>query len=334
MSKKVEVDLDLGLDLDLDINNYGYAELLTLFKLDSDYGEKDLKEAKKIVLKMHPDKSKLPSKYFLFFSKAFKAIVQIYEFKNKSEKKCDIKNVKEYKEMIKIVPKKGDENSRALKKFVEENDMSDPLKFNAWFNGQFDKAQINASAEDDGYEEWFKTNQREDGQTNDDNNSNNSNNSNNKKSKEEISREFAKKKAGLKSMIKYEGVQEMYSNDLGASALYGSSSGEGYNSGLFTALSYQDLRQSHIETVIPVSEDDFEAIPKFNTVDEYQRHRDSDRGKLVPLSEKEANKQFASKERALEDGATKRAFYYAKQVEENEKKTDTFWASIKQLTNF
>ena len=331
MSKKVEVGL--GLDLDLDINNYGYEELLTLFKLDLDYGEKDLKEAKKIVLKMHPDKSKLPPAYFLFFSKAFKTLVQIYEFKNKSEKKGGVANVKEYKEMIKIVPKKGDENSRALKKFVEENDMTEPLKFNAWFNSQFDKAQLNAS-EDDGYEEWFKANQCEDAQTNDDNNSNNNNNSNNKKSKEEINREFAKKKAGLKSIIKYEGVQEMYSNDLGASALYGSSSGEGYNSGLFTALSYQDLRQSHIETVIPVSEDDFDAIPKFNTVDEYQRHRDSDRGKLEPLSEKEANKQFASKERALEDGATKRAFYYAKQVEENEKKTDTFWASIKQLTNF
>ena len=57
-------------ELDLDINNYGYLELLTLFGLGHDYDEKDLKDAKKIVLKMHPDKSKLGPEYFLFFSKA------------------------------------------------------------------------------------------------------------------------------------------------------------------------------------------------------------------------------------------------------------------------
>jgi hypothetical protein len=309
--------------VDLDINNYGYAELLTLFKLDPDYGGEELKEAKKIVLKMHPDKSKLPSEYFLFFSKAFKTLVQIHEFKNKSEKKVDAKNMKEYKEMIKIVPKKGDENSRALKKFVESNDMTDPIKFNKWFNSQFEK--VVPGLDDDGYEEWFKNNQglEEDNQD--------QNQSNNKKTKEEI---FALKKARAKSVIKYEGVQEMYANGLGASALYGSSSEEGFNSGLFDTLSYQDLKQSHIETVIPVSDEDYDLIPKFKTVDEYQRHRDSDRAKLKPLSEKEATTHFANKERALEESATKRAYYYAKQVEENEKKTDTFWASIKQLTNF
>ena len=309
--------------VDLDINNYGYAELLTLFKLESDYGEEELKDAKKIVLKMHPDKSKLPSEYFLFFSKAFKTLVQIHEFKNKSEKKMDAKNVKEYKEMIQIVPKKGDENSRALKKFVESNDMTDPIKFNKWFNSQFEK--VVPGLDDDGYEEWFKNNQglEEDNQD--------QNQSSEKKTKEEI---FASKKARAKSVIKYEGVQEMYANGLGASALYGSSSEEGYNSGLFDTLSYQDLKQSHIETVIPVSDEDYDLVPKFKTVDEYQRHRDSDRATLKPLSEKEATKQFANKERALEESATKRAYYYAKQVEENEKKTDTFWASIKQLTTF
>lgn len=308
----------MSASVDLDINNYGYAELLTLFKLDTDYGEEELKEAKKIVLKMHPDKSKLPSEYFLFFSKAFKTLVQIHEFKNKSEKK-----VKEYKEMIQIVPKKGDENSRALKKFVETNDMTDPIKFNKWFNSQFEKV-VPGLEENDGYEEWFKNNHQLDDEDN-------QNQPNEKKSKEEI---FALKKVRAKSMIKYEGVQEMYANGLGASTLYGSSSEEGYNSELFDTLSYQDLKQSHIETVIPVNEDDFDSMPKFKTVDEYQRHRDSDRAKLKPLSGKDAATHFANKERALEESATKRAYYYAKQVEENEKKTDTFWASIKQLTNF
>ena len=48
---------------------------------------KDLKNAKKIVLKTHPDKSKLDKKYFLFFSSAYKILFQLYNFKNRIESK-------------------------------------------------------------------------------------------------------------------------------------------------------------------------------------------------------------------------------------------------------
>ena len=57
---------------------------------------KTMREAKKIVLKTHPDKSRLEPKYFLFFSQAYKKIFQIYEFQNKSAKKQEDKN--EYKD--------------------------------------------------------------------------------------------------------------------------------------------------------------------------------------------------------------------------------------------
>ena len=36
---------------------------------------------------MHPDKSHLDSKYFLFFSKAYKRLYSIYDFQNKSSNK-------------------------------------------------------------------------------------------------------------------------------------------------------------------------------------------------------------------------------------------------------
>lgn len=307
--------------VDLDINNYGYAELLALFNLETNYGEEELKQAKKIVLKMHPDKSKLPPEYFLFFSKAFKTIVQIYEFKNKSTKKNDPKNLKEYKELIQIVPKKGDDNSRALKKFIETNDMNDPLKFNKWFNEQFEKAKDDGPT--DGYEDWFKANASEPSLSED-----------TVRNKEEMAQAFSKKKNDMRNIIKYEGVQELCANGLGACELYGAESSGGYSSSLFDTLSYQDLKQAHVETIIPVSESDYDAIPKFSSVDEYQRYRDSDREQMTPLTEGEAGKQLLSKERRLEEDSTRRAFYYANQVEENEKKTNTFWASIKQLTNF
>ena len=66
--------------LDLDINNYDLHDILALFKLDKDFSENDLKKAKQLVLKMHPDKSRLDAKYFLFFSSAYKRLYSIYEF--------------------------------------------------------------------------------------------------------------------------------------------------------------------------------------------------------------------------------------------------------------
>ena len=46
--------------MDLDINNYNLDDLLNLFKISAHFGESDLKRAKQIVLKTHPDKSGLP----------------------------------------------------------------------------------------------------------------------------------------------------------------------------------------------------------------------------------------------------------------------------------
>ena len=72
---------------DLNIENYNLNDLLTLFKLDFDFNEEDLKRVKKSVLQSHPDKSKLDKKYFLFFTSAYKIIYSIYEFRYKSKNK-------------------------------------------------------------------------------------------------------------------------------------------------------------------------------------------------------------------------------------------------------
>ena len=57
---------------DLNIDNYDLNDILALFKINADFDENDLKAAKKIVLKTHPDKSKLGPEYFLFYSKAYR----------------------------------------------------------------------------------------------------------------------------------------------------------------------------------------------------------------------------------------------------------------------
>ena len=85
-SKNISFHKTTLLELDLNIDNYTLNDLYNLFNV-SYLDEPSLKTAKQIVLKMHPDKSQLDSKYFLFFSKAYKRLFSIYEFQNKSTNK-------------------------------------------------------------------------------------------------------------------------------------------------------------------------------------------------------------------------------------------------------
>ena len=87
---------------------------MNLFKLKNDFTGEDLKNAKKIVLQTHPDKSKLDKKYFLFFSSAYKIVFQIYNFKSR----VDDKNTEYYIE--------EDENNQesGFKKMLKTQDQN------------------------------------------------------------------------------------------------------------------------------------------------------------------------------------------------------------------
>ena len=74
-------------NLDLDIDNYDLNDILNLFSIDSDFSNDDLKNCKKKVLMTHPDKSRLPKEVFLFYSKAYKLLENIYIFKCKDNKR-------------------------------------------------------------------------------------------------------------------------------------------------------------------------------------------------------------------------------------------------------
>ena len=68
--------------LDLNIDNYNLPDILALFNLPTLFNEDDLKRAKLAVLKTHPDKSQLPKEYFLFFTKAYRIVHQIYTIRH------------------------------------------------------------------------------------------------------------------------------------------------------------------------------------------------------------------------------------------------------------
>ena len=77
----------------LNIHMYSLEDLLGLFNLTYNITDHDLKRAKKVVLMTHPDKSKLDSKYFLFYKKAFDIIVNFYKNQNKQNQSINPQNL-------------------------------------------------------------------------------------------------------------------------------------------------------------------------------------------------------------------------------------------------
>ena len=72
-------------ELDLNLDNYSLNDLLTLFKLTTNFDKSELKVARKIVLQTHPDKSGLDKKYFLFLGRAYNILVKVLQFRETAE---------------------------------------------------------------------------------------------------------------------------------------------------------------------------------------------------------------------------------------------------------
>ena len=96
-------------------------------------------------------------------------------------------------------------------------------------------------------------------------------------------------------------------------------------------MGFTDLKQAYVQSVIPVTEEDYNKIPKFSTIDEYNRYRNSV-DMSIPTKE-ESMKQLYNQNKMDEDQNTALAYHLAKQSEEVSLKKQQFWSSIKQLKN-
>ena len=299
--------------IDLNIENYSREELYNLFgfKTSLILTEENMKEAKKIVLKTHPDKSRLDNKYFVFFGKAYNKLKEIYEFQNKTNKKTVDNN--EYFDS---------QNSEVLDKMFDmKKDLKESKNFNKWFNEQFEKHRLEDPVEH-GYGNWLKSD--EDIVFTPQN-----------MNKDSMAREMEKRKKEVQSLTPYKGVGNAFvSSSVGGSSLmeYNSnfSSGSLFNSE--AGIGYTDLRQAYAESVIPVTEDDFNKIQKFRSIDEYKRHRDS--VEVAPISKEESLRQLYQEDKQKNEESAALAFYYAQQSEKSNKNNSDFWCGLKQLTNW
>ncbi len=222
--------------LDLDINNYNLDDILRLFKVDYNFNEDDIKNCYKTVLKLHPDKSGLDKEYFLFYTKAFKVLKNVYEYKNKRDTQLDKNKAKvEY-----LSNSDDDEGKKLIVKNLQNEKGED---FNKWFNETFEKINISNLSEN-GYGDWLKSeNDTEDLDI---------------KSVREMHDIINKKKESLSALVKIDKINEMSS--IGSLNELDNGQPESYSASVFSKLAYDDVKIAHTETVIPVSNNDYEKI--------------------------------------------------------------------------
>jgi len=301
----------MSANLDLDINNYNLSDILNLFKIPLDFTEGDLKRAKTVVLKTHPDKSGLDPDFFRFYSKAYKMLYSVWEFRKKGDiNKSENKNT-DYSTY-------GDDEKRELLDHVFQTNekFKNKNQFNKWFNEQFERNKLSNEREEKGYEDWLRSNEGDE-------------ESFKNVTMETMGNEFEKKKSQARSLVVRQDVQELYGSNTITATDLSSDAPQSFDSDLFSSLPFQDLKQAHTETVIPVTFEDYQQKQKFNNVNEMISHRSQQN--IKPLSEQQAMNYLKNREKNDEERSVRRAYDLAKQTELAQQRNQDFWASIQFL---
>ena len=263
--------------LDLNIDHYSIDDIISLFKISNKLTSQEMKAAKRTVLMSHPDKSRLDSKYFLFFTKAYKILYSIFTHKNKTietehcVERTRIRDDKESEVEIDSNLKRLSSSSKC------DHD------FTIWFNRYFEENKESDDIEDQGYGEWLKeevqlSSGKSDGPVSKD------------KRDDIINRE----KSALRAVTVYKTVDEIdghVAEHTGQSSLLSRDTVDYYGSGIFSSnnLCFDDVKHAYTETVIPVTEKDFLDKQKYNSVNQLQNERVSDQRSFRFIEDDEKN---------------------------------------------
>lgn len=283
-------------NLDLNIDNYSLEDILSLFQLESDFTEDDLKSAKKMVLMTHPDKSNLDQKVFLFFTKAYKYLYFIFQFRHRSDKTIreDLDGDEAHAEIIAKIRSKED--------------------FNKVFNELFEEHKMSNAFSEKGYDEWYRGEDEEEQQHKKVNN------------QADMRQAFYEEKKRKMDIIEYKGIQDM--EDTSHFDLTGEAP-ENYGSSLFSNLQYEDLKKAHTENIIPVSEEDYDPAKHFRSVTQLQSFREQQ--DTNPIDDSQVKRYLENKDKLEARESTRRAFLLAKQMEEGERKNELILSKFKYL---
>lgn len=362
--------------LDLNIDNYNLSDILSLFNLPTLFNEDDLKRAKLAVLKTHPDKCQFPKEYFLFFTKAYRIVHQIYtirhpvtnehytQYAERTPRNSVVpslrcvgkdtlrdpylsvdaaaagtagKSVVDYNRLMRAEGHRADtatddayagDTHERMKRRLDEmmtggvsggggggggtSATAKVSEFNKWFNEKFDQYRLKDDETETGYETWFRGNDGDADDAEDDDDSGSW--------ADKVAR-LNKRKQALRNKYALVERQELEYAGGGGDAGGGGydltrERPQEYSSGIFGNLRYEDLKKAHTETVIPVTEEDYYNTKRFNSINELQTFRDQSRRDLYKQTSKQEQERIYEQTRMRqEEEDTRRAFILAKQDE-------------------
>ena len=305
--------------MDLNIDNYDLNDILNLFHIPIAFNADHLKSAKKTVLKMHPDKSRLDKEYFLFFTKAYRILYQIYTMRHESAQGYG--HVQEYSELIASGGCSSDrlhgENASDSKTASQSDKLSrmTPSEFNAWFNTVFDKYVPRNSEEDEGYETWFRGNDADDdnGVEEEDEEAEDAEEERGQFDEGNNTRAPGSGSWNSAQLRKFERHRKRIRDRLALVAATTIEAAPPPSSA--TSVQFEDLKRAHTETLIPVTAADYHSVRQFKTVHELQMFRSSATANIAPLSKADATAQLERERVASAEQATHRAYIMARQDE-------------------
>ena len=295
----------------LNIHLYSLEDLLGLFNLTYDITYDDLKRAKKTVLMTHPDKSKLDSKYFLFYKKAFDIIIRFHDNQNKQRQQVNPQNT-----IYSTNDDKESSNTKNVTSII--NDMS-KKDFQHKFNDLFEK---NMSKKiDTTKNEWFQNDESTFKTTENVNASNMGT----------IFNTIKDKQSGL---VRYRGVENMVTKNTNSSNYYDDiEDDDSYVvSDPFSKLKFDDLRKVHKdETVFSVSERDFNKVTKYSSVDHFMRARSNQ--STTPMEKQEAEMMLAQQDKTYREKMMKHEYASNLQNIQYEEKNKSVLSNFLRIKN-
>lgn len=274
--------MDSSFNLNLD--EYSLEDIMDLFGLDHGFTEDDLRNAKKVIMKVHPDKSRLDKKFFIFFSKAYNILCYIFRFREKHGNDGCVQYDKD--------SYKDEAEEAKFAKFLASKD------FNKKFNQLFEANKVSTEFEEGGYGDWYKTDEGDARQS--------------ITSISQMGDAFHQERLRTKALIEYKGVQDMSDSSLGTDLAM--SRPENYSSDLFSKLPYEDLRKAHEENVVPVLESDVKR--SYNSFEQLKFQRDANSRSFTPLDGQELKTHLREKKYSDGIATSERAFALAKQAEQ------------------
>ena len=294
------------MEKNLNIHTYSLDELFKLFELNihDKITVDQLKTAKKKVLMMHPDKSNLPSTFFLFYKKAFEIVVKEYDAQQKTESIVPDTKIDYVPEVVSDLSQQNKEHVKSQIQKVSSSKM-----FHKQFNEIFEETLEKKTVDN----HWFK-------------NTSSLYNLENVRSAKDMGKRMQELKQKQHGLIQYTGVVSLSSGN--GSNYHESDDSQYISCDPFSKLKFDDLRKVHKDqTIFTVDESEFSKVKQYTSVDQYVRSREIDK----PMDKQASEVLLQQQEKEYKDRMLKKQHESELKTMEYEEKNKKIISSFLQI---